>query len=473
MEASCCHKAQGPGYATPMEAFRSRTREKLIYVPCIPTGENAENREGYLATVDVDPQSPTFCKIIYRTMTGNKGDELHHTGWNACSSCHSDTTGTKARNHLVMPAVFSGNFYFVDTATNPRAPKLDKVVSGKEVIEKTGLSYPHSAHCLANGDIMVSMMGNAEGNGEGGFVLLDTKFNVSGRWEEAPTPFGYDFWYQPRINAMVSSGFGEPNAFKTGFNPQHINEGKYGSKLYFWDWQEHKLIQTIDLGSDGAIPLEVRFLHEPTKAEGFVGVALSSTVFRFFKGDDGKWQANKVIAVDPVQVEGWVLPNMPGLLTDIILSLDDKYLYLSNWLHGDIRQYDVSDTSNPKLVGQVFLGGSIRQGGPVKVLRGGKEVKVPKVQGHTLQGGPQMLQLSLDGRRLYVTNSLLSVWDKQFYPDMARSGSYMLQIDVDTDRGGLSINNNFYVDFGVEPDGPVLAHEMRYPGGDCTSDIWV
>lgn len=42
-----------------------------------------------------------------------------------------------------------------------------------------------------------------------------------------------------------------------------------------------------------------------------------------------------------------------GLITDILLSLDDKYLYLSNWMHGDIRQYDMTDSKNPKLVGQV------------------------------------------------------------------------------------------------------------------------
>lgn len=36
-----------------------------------------------------------------------------------------------------------------------------------------------------------------------------------------------------------------------------------------------------------------------------------------------------------------------------------------------------------------------------------------QVQGHELLGGPQMLQLSLDGKRLYVTNSLFGPWDKQ------------------------------------------------------------
>ena len=46
-----------------------------------------------------------------------------------------------------------------------------------------------------------------------------------------------------------------------------------------------------------------------------------------------------------------------------------------------------------------------------------------------------MLQLSLDGKRLYVTNSLFSSWDNQFYPDIAKHGSYLLQIDCDTEQG--------------------------------------
>lgn len=84
-----------------------------------------------------------------------------------------------------------------------------------------------------------------------------------------------------------------------------------------------------------------------------------------------------------------------------------------------------------------------------------------------------MLQLSLDGKRLYATNSLFSSWDNQFYPDIAQKGSYLIQIDCDTKKGGLSINPDFFVDFGQEPNGPARAHEMRYPGGDATSDIWI
>ena len=73
--------------------------------------------------------------------------------------------------------------------------------------------------------------------------------------------------------------------------------------------------------------------------------------------ENGKeWKADKVIDVPNKKVEGWVLPEMPGLITDIILSLDDRFCYFSNWLHGDIRQYDISDRANPKLVGQVHVG---------------------------------------------------------------------------------------------------------------------
>lgn len=44
-----------------------------------------------------------------------------------------------------------------------------------------------------------------------------------------------------------------------------------------------------------------------------------------------------------------------GLITDILISLDDKFLYFSNWIHGDLRQYDITDPKRPKLVGQVCV----------------------------------------------------------------------------------------------------------------------
>lgn len=463
----------GPGFATPLDAMKG-PREKLLYLPCIRNNTGVDKPD-YLATVDVDPDSPNYSQVIHRLSVPYLGDELHHSGWNACSSCHGDPN--QKRNRLIMPSLSSSRIYIFDVETDPRAPQIHKIVEQEEV-SKTGLGYLHTAHCLGSGEIMISAMGTPEGKEQGGFLLLDGKtFNVKGRWEanNKPAPMGYDFWYQPRHNVMISSEWGAPSAFTSGFKVEDVVAGKYGSRLHVWDWTTRTMQQTLDLGV-GTIPLEIRFLHDPDQPQGFVGCALGSTIVRFFQNEEKTWGTETVIQVPSKKVEGWALPEMPGLITDILLSLDDKYLYFSNWIHGDIRQYDITDTKHPKLVGQVFIGGSIVSDGSVKVIEDSELSEQPKpsyVKGKRVEGGPQMIQLSLDGKRIYVTTSLFSVWDNQFYPNLSKKGSMLLQVDVDPVNGGLKLNPDFCVDFGDEPDGPALAHEVRYPGGDCSSDIWL
>ena len=441
-------------YASPSAAM-SAPRETLAFLPAIYVGTGIDKPD-YLAVVDVDPLSYTYSKVVNRLPMPNVGDELHHFGWNTCSSCHGDPT--KHRQYLVVPGLGSGRIHIIDVV-DPRQPKIHKIIEGETIAEQLDLSTPHTVHCLADGNVMISMLGDAKGEGPGGFMLLNEEFEILGRWEKDAQGmrFNYDYWYQPRHNVMVSSEWAAPNTIKNGFQISDVEADKYGHQVHFWDWQERSIKQTVDLGEEGMIPLEVRFHHNPDSAHGFVGAALSSAMWHFHKSEN-EWKCDKVIQVDPVETEGWPFP-VPGLITDLVLSLDDRWLYFSNWLHGDIRQYDVSDPANPKLAGQVRLGGVI-----------GKERALPD---RRLEGGPQMLQLSLDGKRLYVTNSLYSHWDDQFYPDMAKNGSYMLQIDCNTDDGGLTVNDRFFVDFGAEPEGPARAHEIRFPGGDCTSDIWV
>ena len=446
-------------------------REEIVYLPCIYRNTGTEAPD-YLATVDVDPKSPQYSQVIHRLPMPYLKDELHHSGWNTCSSCFGDST--KSRNKLILPGLISSRIYVVDVGSEPRAPKLHKVIEASEIQAKCNVSSLHTSHCLASGEVMVSTLGDLQGS----FVLLDGEtFEVKGTWEKPgdAAPMGYDFWYQPRHNVMVSTEWAAPNVFKDGFNPAHVEAGLYGSRIFVWDWQRHEIIQTLQM-TDGLIPLEIRFLHDPSATQGFVGCALSSNIQRFYKNAEGTWSVEKVIQVPSKKVKGWMLPEMPGLITDILLSLDDRFLYFSNWLHGDIRQYDISNPQKPRLAGQIFLGGSIVRGGSVQVLEDQELTCQPEplvVKGKRIPGGPQMIQLSLDGKRLYATTSLYSAWDKQFYPDLIREGSMMLQIDVDTVNGGLKLNPNFLVDFGKEPLGPALAHELRYPGGDCSSDIWI
>ncbi|MEL7463878.1 MAG: selenium-binding family protein [Pseudomonadota bacterium] len=450
MSLDCC----GPGYASPADAMKAE-REKLLYTVALYVGTGVEAPD-YLATVDVDPESPTYSSVVARTEMPQIGDELHHSGWNACSSCHQDAT--KERKYLIMPGVRTSNLNIIDTS-DAKNPKLHKVISGDEIKAKTNLSAPHTVHCLGP-DIIISMLGDADGNAPGGFLHVNEEFEIVGRWENDITGmnYNYDFWYQPRHNMMVSSEWGAPNTFMPGFDLEDVGKGKYGQSIHFWDFEGKKIVKSIDMGAEGMIPLEVRGMHDPESNEGMFAATLSSNVFRWWKTDDGDFEIEKVIDIPAIEVESFPVP-MPSLITDILISMDDRFLYFANWLHGDLRQYDISDPANPKLTGQVWIGGLLG--------------KAPVVNGVTVQGAPQMIQLSLDGKRLYATTSLFSSWDNQFYPDMKDKGAQMFMIDCDTENGGMSINPDFVVDFGNEPNGPSRCHEMRYPGGDVTSDIWM
>ena len=149
---------------------------------------------------------------------------------------------------------------------------------------------------------------------------------------------------------MVSAEFGEPHATSPP-SICDVSPGNYGSRLHFWDLDDRRVDRRRSWRGR-AFPLEVRFLHDPD-AEGFVGAALSSTICTS--------TATTEIGAPKVRGQhrrggGLALP-VPGLITDLLISMDDRYLYLSNWLHGDIRQYDISDPANPKLTGQLWLGG--------------------------------------------------------------------------------------------------------------------
>jgi selenium-binding protein 1 len=83
-----------------------------------------------------------------------------------------------------------------------------------------------------------------------------------------------------------------------------------------------------------------------------------------------------------------------------------------------------------------------------------------------LSGGPQMVEVSRDGRRVYLTNSLYGSWDDQFYPDGV--GAWAAKLDVSD--AGLSVDEAFFP-HGDEFRG-LRAHQVRLQGGDASSDSY-
>ena len=64
-------------------------------------------------------------QVVHRLPMPYVGDELHHSGWNTCSSCYNDPK--KRRDRLIIPALSSSRVYIVDTGSDPMKPKMHKV----------------------------------------------------------------------------------------------------------------------------------------------------------------------------------------------------------------------------------------------------------------------------------------------------------------------------------------------------------
>jgi selenium-binding protein 1 len=286
---------------------------------------------------------------------------------------------------------------------------------------------------------------------------------VLGQWEvdRGPQYLAYDFWWHLGYDTMISSEWGTPDTFEEGLKPEVLLNGKYGRRIHIWDLRRRRHQQALDLGPEQQLIFELRAAHDPTKAYGFVNAVaslkdLSSSVWLWHR-DNGNWNIRKVIEIPAEPANPGDLPPIlkdfkvvAPFVTDINLSMDDRFLYVSCWGSGEMRQYDVSDPTNPRLTGSVRIGGVVRR------------APHPKNPRTPLNGGPQMVEVSRDGRRVYFTNSLYSAVDDQLYPDGIRS--WMVKLNADP-AGGLSLDKNFFVEFG-----DYRAHQIRLDGGDCSSD---
>jgi selenium-binding protein 1 len=458
-------------YRSPAEAIAAPS-EQLAYVVAF---DRAGVLPDALAVLDVDETSGGYGTVVGWAELPTTGDELHHFGWNACSSAlmhegHDMGEDGLQRRFLLLPGLRSSRIHVYDTQPDPRSPRLHKTVDASELAQRAGYSRPHTLHCGPDG-VFLTCLGGADGNdGPGGIALLDhNTFDVLRAWEteRGPQYLAYDAWWHLNQNVLVSSEWGTPSMIEDGLVPELLLAGRYGHSVHFWDLAEGRNLQTVDLGAEHQMVLELRPSHDPEATWGFVGVVistadLSASVWRWHReGTD--WKVDKVITIpaepaDPADLPPALQPfgAVPPLVSDIDLSVDDRMLYVSCWGTGELKQFDVSDPGNPREVGSVHLGGITRR------------TAHPAEPSARLAGGPQMVEVSRDGQRVYVTNSLYGSWDDQFFPDGV--GAWMAKIDSDPSTGGLRIDERFF------PHGEDFrgrrAHQVRLQGGDASSDSY-
>jgi len=452
-------------YPTPKMAMLAAP-EKLAYVALLSA--KTDGTSDAMGVVDLDPASQTYGTLVGRVDMPHAGDELHHFGWNACSSClcpHSPHPHME-RRYLVVPGMRSSRIHILDTKPDPSKPRLAKTIEPEEVMTKTGYSRPHTAHCGPDG-VYVNALGSVDGNGPGGIFILDPEtFEIKGPWEteRGPQYLAYDFWWHLGHDTMITSEWGTPAMVENGVNGELLLAGKYGHALHVWDLHKRRHQQVLDLGAEHQMALELRPSHDPNQAYGFVGVVtslkdLSGSIWLWHRENGkGPWKIRKVIDIPAEAAEPELLPPLlkgfkavPPLVTDINLSLDDRYLYVSCFGTGELRQYDVSDPFNPVLRSAVQLGGITRR------------KSHPKNPGVPLNGAPQMVEISRDGKRVYVTNSLYRTWDDQFYPEGIRG--WMAKLD--TNGAGMKLDPNLFMTFDK-----FRPHQVHLQHGDASSDSY-
>ena len=246
------------------------------------------------------------------------GDELHHFGWNACSSalCPYAPHPHVERRYLVVPGLRSSRIHIIDTKPNPRKPKIVKVIEPEDVFARANYSRPHTIHCGPEG-IYVSALGAPDGDGPGGIFMLDCEtFEILGQWEmdRGPQFLHYDFWWHLGFDTLLTSEWGTPNMIESGLQPDLLLGGKYGHQMHVWDLRRRRHLQALDLGSEQQMVLEMRPAHNPTKAYGFVGVVvslkdLSASVWLWHR-DNGAWGLKKVIEIPAEPADPAKLPAM-------------------------------------------------------------------------------------------------------------------------------------------------------------------
>src|SRR5919199_1213488 len=105
-----------------------------------------------MTVVDCDPSSPDYGRVVGWSELPTAGNELHHFGWNACSSAlchagHGDHGAPLERRYLIVPGIRSSRTYVMDTKPDPRSPSLVRVIEAEELASKAGYSRPHTVHC--------------------------------------------------------------------------------------------------------------------------------------------------------------------------------------------------------------------------------------------------------------------------------------------------------------------------------------
>jgi selenium-binding protein 1 len=361
-----------------------------------------------LVTIDANPASKTYGKVIHKISVGGRG-EAHHMGF------------TDDRKYLWAGGLDDSKIYVFDVGTNPSHPKLVRTID--DLSAKTGYVGPHTFYALPGRMLIGNLSSAPAKDGVTGMSAYNNKGDFIAKYD-MPTStikqtkgdgYGYDIAVNPAKNALLTSSF-------TGWNNYMRDLGEvvkdpeamkhFGNTMVMWNL---KTMQPEQIFAVPGAPLEIRWALPEGQNWAITATALTSKLWLVKRDARGAWAAKDVATIgDPAKIP---------LPVDISITADAKGLWVNTFMDGTTHYFDLTDPEHPRQTYSKHTGSQVN-----------------------------MVSQSWDGSRVYLTSSLLSKWDK--------SGKDNEQFLRAFHWDGHALTPAFEVDFAKEQLG--RPHHMKF-----------
>ncbi|MBM3571140.1 MAG: selenium-binding protein [Alphaproteobacteria bacterium] len=357
-----------------------------------------------LVTIDVNPRSRGFGKVVHKLSVGGRG-EAHHMGF------------TDDRRYLWAGRLDDSKIFVFDVGSDPAQPKLTRTIS--DLPTKSGFVGPHTFYALPGRMLIQALSNTRDHGGVTGMAVYNNKGGYVARYDmpvsDGGDGYGYDLAINPAKNVLLTSSFAGWNNYmmdlgKLVADPEAMK--RFGNTMAAWDLKAMKPIKVFQV--PGA-PLEIRWSLKPGDNWAITATALTSKLWLVKQDARGEWQARDVGTIGD--------PSKIPLPVDISITADGKGLWVNTFMDGKTRYFDLSNPEQPKQTYEKVTG---------------KQVN--------------MISQSWDGKRVYITSSLLANWDKKGADDE----QFLRAFTWD----GKDLKLAFEVDFYKEKLG--RAHHMKF-----------
>jgi selenium-binding protein 1 len=355
-----------------------------------------------LVTIGANPKAKDYGKVVSSVSVGGRG-EAHHMGF------------TDDRRFLWAGGLSDNKIYVFDIR-NPAKPVLSKTIA--DLGDKTGYLGPHTFYAVPGRMVVGTLSNTKDKGGVTGLAVYNNKGDFVAKYDLPTTNggdgYGYDVAINPAKNAMLTSSF---SGYHNYLRPlgELIKDGeamkKFGNTMVVWD---HKAMKPVKVLAVPGAPLEIRWSPKPGDNWAITATALTSKLW-LVKQEGKEWVAKEVATIgEPAKIP---------LPVDISITNDGKGLWVNTFMDGKTRYFDLSNPAQPRQTYEKVTG---------------KQVN--------------MISQSWDGKRVYVSSSLLENWDK----GGADNEQFVRAFNWD----GKELKPAFDVDFTKEKLG--RAHHMKF-----------